>query len=75
MPFVDLHQFNLEYRVLGEGEKDSFIDLPGQGGTQWANASKNCLSCSGGFGEKFYSNGSRAGLLIRIRVCAESAFL
>ena len=24
----------------------------------------------GGFGEEFYSNGSRAGLLVRIRVCA-----
>ena len=29
----------------------------------------------GGFGEEFYSNGSRARLLIRIRVCAGPAFL
>jgi hypothetical protein len=29
----------------------------------------------GGFGEEFYRNGSRAELLIRIRVCAAPALL
>ena len=28
-----------------------------------------------GFGEEFYSNSSRVGLLIRIRVCVGPAFL
>ena len=29
----------------------------------------------GGFGEEFYSSGSKVGLLIRIRVCTGPAFL
>ena len=29
----------------------------------------------GGLGEEFYRNGSKAGLLIKIRVCARPAFL
>ena len=29
-------------RVLGKGEKNSFIALPGKGGSQRANASKGC---------------------------------
>ena len=30
--------------------------------------SKLCAPSQGGFGEEFYSNGSRVGLLMRIRV-------
>ena len=29
----------------------------------------------GGFGEEFYSSGSRAGLLMGIRVCIQPVFL
>ena len=32
-------------------------------------------AAGGGFGEEFYSNGSRVGLLISIRVCAGPALL
>ena len=56
---------NLRDRVLGEVEKNSFIALPGKGGTQRAHAWKTACPNLGGFSEEFYSNGSRAGLLIR----------
>ena len=35
-----------------------------------AYASKNFCPNLEGFGEEFYSHGSRAGLLKRVRVCA-----
>ena len=38
---------NLGDRVLSEVEKDSFITLPGKGGTQQAPASKTCVSSLG----------------------------
>ena len=68
-------KLNLRDRVLGEVEKNSFIDLPGKGGTQQPHASKTVCPNPGGFGEEFYSNGSRAELLTRIRVCAGPALL
>ena len=37
-----------------------------QRGAQQAHASQNCVSHLGGFGEEFYSNGSRVGLLTRL---------
>ena len=52
--------------VLDEGEKKSFIAFPSKGGTKPEGSclQKLCLNL-GGFGE-----GSRAGLQIRIRMCA-----
>ena len=66
---------NLGDRVLGEVEKNSFIALPGKGGNSRLMPLKIACPNPGGFGENFYSNGSRAGLLIRIRVCAGPALL
>ena len=40
-------KLNLGDRVLGEVERDSFIALPGKGGTQQAPALKNYVSQSG----------------------------
>ena len=37
--------------------------------------SKLCPNMGSGFGEEFYSDGSRARLLIRMGVCAGPAFL
>ena len=54
---------------MGEVEKNSFIVLPGKGNTAGSCPEKLCPN-AGGFGEEFYSNGSRGALLIRIRVCA-----
>ena len=68
-------KLNLGDRVLGDVEKNSFIVLPGKGGHSRLMPSKLCVPTQGGFGEEFYSSGSRAGLLIRIRVCAGPAFL
>ena len=68
-------ELNLGHRVLDEVEKNSFIALPGKGGHRWLMCSKLCVPTWGGFGEEFYSNGSRVGLLIGITVCAGSALL
>ena len=68
-------RLNLRDRVLGKEEKNSFIVLPGKRGHSGLMPSKTVCPNSGEFGEAFYSNGSRMGLLIRIRVCARHAFL
>ena len=68
-------ELSLKDRALGEVEKKSFIALPGKGGHSGAVPLKTLCPSSGGFGEGFYRNGSRAGLLVRIRVCAGPAFL
>ena len=62
---ASVHQCQIESgdRVWGVGEK-RFIALPGKGGHS-SCLSKNCVSHPGGFGEEFYSKGSRVGLLIR----------
>ena len=57
---------------MGEVEKNSFIALPGRGGHSGLMPLKTVYPNLGGYGEEFYSNGSRVGLLIRIRVCAHS---
>ena len=51
---------NVEDRVLGKAEKDSFIVLPSKGDTPG--------SCPkpGGLDEEFYKNTSRVGLLTRL---------
>ena len=66
---------NLGDRVLGEVEKNSFIALPGKEGHSGLMPLKSVCPNLGGFGEEFYSNGSRAELLIRVRVCAGPALL
>ena len=48
-------------RVLGEVEKNSFIALPGKRGCSGLMPSKTVCPNPGGFGEEFYSNGSRQG--------------
>ena len=53
-------------RVLGEVEKDSFVVLPGKRGHSRLLPSKTVCPNPGGFGEEFYSNGSKVGLLIRL---------
>ena len=52
-----------------KGRKSSFIALSGKGGHKKLMPPKTVCPRLGGFGEEFYSNGSRVGLLIRIRVC------
>ena len=67
---------------MGEVEKNRFIALPGKrehrGLLPWKTVCPNLwggVGGVGGFGEEFYSSGSRVGLLIRIRVCAGPALL
>ena len=57
---------NLEVRVLGEVEKDSFIALPGTVGHSRLLPRKTVCPNPGEFGEEFYSNDSRVGLLTRL---------
>ena len=54
---------------MGAVEKNSFIALPGKGVHSRVLASKTLYPHLGEFGEKFYSKGSRVGLLIRLDVC------
>ena len=63
--------------VLREVEKNSFIALPGKGGHSGWCPEKLYVPTREDLVRsfKFYSNGSRVGLLIRIRVCAGPAFL
>lgn len=61
-------------RVLGEVEKHSSIALPSEGDTAGCHP-QNSVSHPERFGEEFYSNGSRAVLLIRIRCVEGPAFL
>ena len=61
-------------RVLGEVEKNSSIALPSEGDTAGCRP-QNCVSQPESFGEEFYTSGSRAILLIRIKVCEGPAFL
>ena len=56
---------NLRDRVLGEVEKNSFIALPGKGGHSRLLPWKTMCPRLRGFGEEFYSNHSRVGLLVR----------
>ena len=49
--------------------------LPGRRGHSGLLPSKILCPNPGGYGEEFYSNGSRSGLLVRIRFCAGPAFL
>ena len=66
---------NLRDRILGEVERITLLLCQAKG-AQWACASqKQCVLIPEGFGEQFYSNGSRPELLIRIRVCAGPALL
>ena len=60
-------KLNLGDRVLGEVEKNSFIALPDKGGHSGLMLLKTMCPNLGGFDEEFYSNDSRAGLLIRLR--------
>ena len=52
-------ELNLGDRVLGEIEKNSSIALPGKGGHSRLMPSKTVFQPRGGFGEEFYSKGSR----------------
>ena len=74
-PLCTRAESNLRDRVLGEVEKNIFIALSGKGGCSRPLPLKTVCLNPEGFHEEFYSNGSRAGLLIRIRVCAGAAFL
>lgn len=73
-------ELNLRDRVWGEVEKNSCIALLGKGEHRRFMPAKLSFSTwvavgQGRVREEFYINGSRAGLLIKIRVCAGSAFL
>ena len=57
----------ISVRVLDEVEKNGFIALPGKGGQQQILALKTVCPDPNGFGEEFYSNGSRTGLWIKQR--------
>ena len=65
-PLCTSAELNLGDRVLGEVEKDIFIALPGKGGHSRLMPLKNCCPNLRGFGEEFYSSGSRAGFLVRL---------
>ena len=65
----------LNHRISAEVKKNGFISLPGKGGHSRPMPSKTVFPNPGGPGEEFYSNGSRAGLPMRIRMCAKSVFL
>lgn len=60
--------------ALSEVEKDSFIPLSGKG-TQITPCPQKTVSQPVVFREEFYSNSSKSGLLIRIKVCAGPSFL
>ena len=71
-------KWKLGDRVLGEAEKNNFIALPGKGGHCRLLPQKKKKSVfwnPGGFGEDFYSNGSRMRVLKRIGLCKEPEFL
>ena len=74
-PLCTSAKLNLRDRVLCGAEKNNVIALPGKGGHNRLMPLKTVCPNLGGFGEEFYSNDSRVGLLIRIRVCAGPAFL
>ena len=57
---------------MGKVEKKSFIALSGNEDTAGSCLSK-VYPILGGFVEEFFSNGSRVGLLTRIRVCVGRA--
>ena len=59
-------ELNLRGRFLSEVYKNSFIALPGKGGHSGLLPLKMVCPNLGGFGKEFYSNGSRAELLIRL---------
>ena len=59
-------KLNLRDRVLGRVGKNSFIALPGKGGHSGLVPLKTACPIPGGFGEEFYSSGTRVGLLIRL---------
>ena len=71
MPKLDLCApvLNLGDRILGKVGKSNFIALLGKRGHNGFMPLKTVCLNLGGFGEEFYSSSSRAGLLIRIRVC------
>ena len=64
-PLCTSAKSNLRDRVSGEVEKNRFIALPGKGGHSRLLPSKTMCPRLRGFGEEFYSNCSRVGLLIR----------
>ena len=65
-PLCTSAESNLRDRVLGEVEKDSFIAFPGKGLHSGLVPPKIVCPNPGGFGEEFYSNSSRVGLLTRL---------
>ena len=60
---------------MGEVEKNSFIDLPGKWEHKWFVPQKPVCPKLGGFGEEFYSKGSRVELQRKIMVFAGPALL
>ena len=74
-PLYTSAKLNLGDRVLDKVEKNSFVALQGKWGHSRLVPLKTLCPSPGGFGEEFYSSGSRVGLLIRIRVCEGPALL
>ena len=68
-PLYTHAEWNLDDRVLGKVENNSFIALPGKGGHSALIPLKTVSPSLEGFCEEFYSDGSREGLLVRNRVC------
>ena len=68
-PLYTHTEWNIEDRVWGKVEKNSFIALPGKGGHSALIPLKTVSPSLEGFCEEFYSNGSREGLLVSSRVC------
>ena len=58
---------NLRNRVLGEVEKNSFIDLSGKGEHSGLLSWKTMHPNPGEFGQGFYNNGPRVGSLTKLR--------
>ena len=61
-------ELNLEDRIQGEVEKNSFITLPGKGGHSGLMTSKTACPHPGDLVRIFIAQVQRARLMIRIRV-------
>ena len=67
---ASVHESNLRDKSFGWSGKELY-SFARQRGTQQTPALKTVCPKLEGFGEEFYSNGSRVGLLIRVRMSAE----
>ena len=65
-PFCNTPCLEILFPLASDSSIDSFIALPGKEGHSGLLSLKAMHPNSGDFGEEFYGNGSRRGLLIRL---------